>query len=54
MLNCSRGWNKQVVGIFLNFHKLGGHNKITLGEDCKSSLKMRQGEGGGGENKMEG
>ena len=29
VLNGSRGWNKQGVVIFLNFHKLGGgHNKI--------------------------
>ena len=35
-------------GILLNFRKLRGHNKITLGEDRKSTLKM------GGENKMEG
>ena len=35
------------MGIFLNFHKLGGHNKITLGEDCKSTLKIRQGDGAG-------
>ena len=26
------------VGIFLNFNKLGGHNKITLGKDRKSTL----------------
>ena len=33
------------MSIFLNFHKLGGargvHNKITLGQDHKSTLKMR-------------
>ena len=36
--------------IFLNFHKLGGHDKITLEEDCKSMLKMGR---GASENKME-
>ena len=35
MLNCSKGWI-----FFLNFHKLGNHNKITLGEDRKSTLRM--------------
>ena len=29
------------MGIFLNFHKLEDHNKITLGEDRKSTLEMR-------------
>ena len=31
------------TGIFLNFHKLGGHNKRTLGEDRKSTLKIEGG-----------
>ena len=38
------------TGIFLNVHKLGGHNKRTLGGDRKSTLKI----GGGGENEVEG
>ena len=48
VLNCSRGWNKQGGGIFQNSHKLGGHNKLTLAEDRKSTLKMGDEGGGGG------
>ena len=41
VLNRSRGWNKQGGGsFFLNFHELGGYNKINLGEDRKSTLKI--------------
>ena len=44
MLNCSRGWNKRGGGgIFLNWGG-GGHNKTTLGENCKSALEMGEGE----------
>ena len=44
VLNRSRGWNKQGAGsIFLNFHELGVYNKIILGEDRKSTLKIGSG-----------
>ena len=58
VLNFSRGWNRQGGGYFSKFSYTWagggeGHNKITLGKDRKSTLKM-VGEGGeGSENKME-
>ena len=37
VMHNSRGEsNKQGVGILLKFHKIGGNNKMTLGDDLKS------------------